>query len=577
MECYSEVAIYAKEIAEKRLLKSDYAGAKEMALLAKKLFPLYNNSQLLAVCEVHCSSQLMANGLYDWYKIIQVEPMCDEITIQKQCHKLAALLNPEKNKMPGAVAAFKLVGEANNILSDSAKRKVYDLKRKHLVRSPSPLKSTETNAPHNSCSNLNRENKWRSQQQPQQQPHQGFTFCPECPGCNNCSRIFTANAPPHLNPGNQPQQFTGHQQPQRSDSYRFTYVRRVRGTTSTFTAALPHNPRNPPQQFTGQQQPQWSDSYRGNAEGTDGGNHAAGVSRLLRRSSLNKPDVKYIGISVSNPSKKARREVRGARNGDSAGTTSRNLRRSSLYNPYVKYNGTCVLSPSKKPNGEAEILYDYPDPEFHKFDMCRTGNKFEQGDIWALYSDLDMFPKYYGLICKVEHEPFQVHINWLKAFPKSDVERAGLGENLPISCGKFRVTTQSTTYDKPDYFSHMVSVRHHNRGNYYEILPEVGEVWAIYKNWSAGWMPCDFKTNKFDIVEIIEIGELSTIVCLLRQVPEYTSVFMPEKVDGTGSGTWKVPVSAYILFSHKIPAIRLTNECGGKLEGFWELDPASVP
>ncbi|KAJ3704962.1 hypothetical protein LUZ61_008667 [Rhynchospora tenuis] len=235
-----------------------------------------------------------------------------------------------------------------------------------------------------------------------------------------------------------------------------------------------------------------------------------------------------------------------------------------------------------KPNDDAEKLYVYPRPEFHKFQMCRTCNKFQKGNIWALYSELDTFPKYYdtfpkyyGLICKVEHEPFQVHINWLEACPKSDVERVWLGENLPISCGKFRVTTQNTTYDKPDYFSHMVSVRHHDRGNYYEILPEVGEVWAIYKNWSAGWRPRDFKTIKFDIVEIIENRELSTIVCILRQVPEYTSVFMPEKVNGTGIGTWKVPASAYILFSHKIPAIRLTD--GGKLKGFWELDPASLP
>ncbi|KAJ4801722.1 hypothetical protein LUZ62_052968 [Rhynchospora pubera] len=1110
MECKKEGAVHAKEIAEKRLLKQDYAGAKAMALKAKKLFPLDNICQLLAVCEVHCSAQLMANGLYDWYKIIQVEPLSDEIMIRKQYHKLVALLHPDKNKIPGAEAAFKLVGEANNILSDQAKRIMYDLKRKHLVRSAgphqstettatpnsssnlnrankwqphqqftfwtecpgcktrhqynrnilshivccthcssnfianslshlnaghmdgaqSPQKITETNSAHNSSSNLNGANKWRAQQQHQPQPHQGLTFMAECPSCGtlhqyysnmsynivccthcskrfrasaasnlkpghmdgdrnepqqfnslrepqksdicrftcdrgvggttmnitagvrkpdsnpnptsmsnsscpntitgqmrgkrfsmdrsqnpspcsipnlnfdynqiigdregidggahaagtgtplrrspcnkpdvknnaepgcsspakiarvtvkgvrdgNCSasaantntsastcvegvvkeqerdeekeqvepsgfleknntdfkpigsaedkvtaskkarlevngvpdgngsvnatntntsattcvegvmreqnrekekgmeqlqpsgflkekdtafkpsasvegsgatykkakvevdgmpdsngsanatnintsassraggevkeldgekekekeqvepngllengntsfkpsrsaedncatskkaslevegvqdgngsaniantsasilvegrvkehyrgtaRIFTDNELPHLNLGNQPQQFTGQKQPQQSDSYRFTYVRRVRGTardtaegvTKPDENCLSMSKSNNPNTVNGQMtksvsadtsqkpypcsEPDLSldvNKRRGNADETGSGNHSAGTSKPLRRSSRNRPDVKYNGTGISNPAKKARGEVKGEQDGNSL-DTSRCLRGSSRYKPDVKYNGTCVSSPAKKPNDDAEKLYVYPDPDFHKFNMCRTCNKFQQGNIWALYSDLDTFPKYYGLICKVEYEPFQVHINWLKACPKSDVETAWLGANLPISCGKFRVTTQHTIYDKPDYFSHMV--RHHDRSNYYEILPEVGEVWAIYKNWSAGWMPCDFKTSKFDIVEVIENREQSTIVCPLRQVPEYTSVFMSDEVDGAGSGAWEVPASAYILFSHKIPAIRLKDECGGKLEGFWELDPASVP
>lgn len=38
------------------------------------------------------------------------------------------LLHPDKNKFPGAEAAFKLIGEANMILSDKGKRSVYDLK-----------------------------------------------------------------------------------------------------------------------------------------------------------------------------------------------------------------------------------------------------------------------------------------------------------------------------------------------------------------------------------------------------------------------------------------------------------------
>ncbi|KAJ3704959.1 hypothetical protein LUZ61_008664 [Rhynchospora tenuis] len=138
-------------------------------------------------------------------------------------------------------------------------------------------------------------------------------------------------------------------------------------------------------------------------------------------------------------------------------------------------------------------------------------------------------------------------------------------------------TTENMIYDKPEFFSHIVSERHHVRSKCFEILPGIGEIWAVYKNWSARWTCHDFKTCKFDIVEIREQRENSTMVWPLRQVPEVKSVFMPEQDDGTGSGTYKVPASAYILFSHKIPAIRLTDECGGKLKVFWELDPASLP
>jgi DnaJ domain len=222
MECNKEEAIQAMKTAEKKLCNQDYVGAKEMALKAEKLFPqLGNIAQFLTVCEVHCSAHLMTNGLYDWYKIIQVEPLSDEILIRKQYRKLALLLHPDKNKLPGAEAAFKLVGEANNTLSDRAKRIVYDIKRRHLVRAAVSQESAHTGATHNSSNNINRTKQQKPRQQPQAQPHQGFTFWTSCPYCNAnhqyyctvlslkvcctyCSSKFTANALPHLNPGNMP-------------------------------------------------------------------------------------------------------------------------------------------------------------------------------------------------------------------------------------------------------------------------------------------------------------------------------------------------------------------------------------
>ncbi|KAG6588449.1 hypothetical protein SDJN03_17014, partial [Cucurbita argyrosperma subsp. sororia] len=130
MECNKEEAIKAMQIAEKKLEISDFLGARKMAQTAHRLFPtLENITQLLTVCEIHCSAQNRICGTEnDWYGILQIEQSADETTIKKQYRKFALLLHPDKNKFTGAEAAFKLVGEANRLLSDQSKRKLYDMK-----------------------------------------------------------------------------------------------------------------------------------------------------------------------------------------------------------------------------------------------------------------------------------------------------------------------------------------------------------------------------------------------------------------------------------------------------------------
>lgn len=130
MECNKEEAIRAKEVAETKLHSSDFLGARKFALKAQQLFPdLENISHLLTVCEVHCSAQNKLHGSeLDWYGILQLEKSADDGIIKKQYRKLALLLHPDKNKLAGAEAAFKLIGEANRVLSDPTKRSQYDMK-----------------------------------------------------------------------------------------------------------------------------------------------------------------------------------------------------------------------------------------------------------------------------------------------------------------------------------------------------------------------------------------------------------------------------------------------------------------
>lgn len=136
MECNKDEAIRAKEIAEEKMQNGDFEGAWKTAQRALQLFPeLENISQLLTVCNIHCSARNKICGSeMDWYGILRVDRLADDVTIKKQYRKLALLLHPDKNKFPGAEAAFKLIGEANMVLSDKVKRSLYDNKSKFSMR-----------------------------------------------------------------------------------------------------------------------------------------------------------------------------------------------------------------------------------------------------------------------------------------------------------------------------------------------------------------------------------------------------------------------------------------------------------
>lgn len=239
MECNKEEAVKAMQIAEKKLENSDYIGARKMAQTAHRLFPtLENITQLLTVCEIHCSAQ---NRIYgsenDWYGILQIEQSADETTIKKQYRKLALLLHPDKNKFAGAEAAFKLVGEANRLLSDKSKRRLYDMKYGVARRNIAPSKPShdqpngyatvnkQASATANGFSNVPYSNFPGSNSFKPPQMQAFWTCCPFCNvryqylkcylnkmlRCQNCGRGFISHdlnnptGPPTFHQGHVPQ------------------------------------------------------------------------------------------------------------------------------------------------------------------------------------------------------------------------------------------------------------------------------------------------------------------------------------------------------------------------------------
>ncbi|KAJ0975639.1 hypothetical protein J5N97_017604 [Dioscorea zingiberensis] len=222
------------------------------------------------------------------------------------------------------------------------------------------------------------------------------------------------------------------------------------------------------------------------------------------------------------------------------------------------------------------IWCEYPASEFYSFEEERSSDKFQCGQIWALYSDVDKYPKYYCWIKKVEARKFEVLVKWLECCPSNKVEAQWTKQDLPIGCGRFELSKDEVTFDSTKIFSHLVRAVPVGTKEKYDIYPCIGEIWAVYRNWDVGWTRVDLENCEYDVVEIIEHTGSGLEVLLLEKVDGYRAVFKPARKDGILNSV-EVLKAEYVRFSHQIPSFKLTQEWGGKLRGFWELDPASVP
>ncbi|KAJ8636497.1 hypothetical protein MRB53_010764 [Persea americana] len=101
-------------------------------------------------------------------------------------------------------------------------------------------------------------------------------------------------------------------------------------------------------------------------------------------------------------------------------------------------------------------------------------------------------PMYYAQIKKVESPKFTFHTARLEPCPSGNGILWASNE-LPFGCGSFKLRTGETKINETSRkFSHQVTAVAWT-GDQYSFFPWNGEVWAIFKNWSAEWTLTDLK------------------------------------------------------------------------------------
>ncbi|XP_065868396.1 J protein JJJ2 [Euphorbia lathyris] len=220
-----------------------------------------------------------------------------------------------------------------------------------------------------------------------------------------------------------------------------------------------------------------------------------------------------------------------------------------------------------------------PDSDFHNFDLDRTETSFQEDQVWAAYDDDDGMPRYYARIQKVmSKKPFKMKISWLNSRSCSEFSSVDwVGSGFLKTCGDFRAG-RYVINERLNSFSHNVKWAKGVRG-LIRILPRKGDVWALYRNWSADWNQNtpEEVVHQYDMVEVLDDynEEQGVSFAPLIKVAGFKTVFYK---DMNNNEVRRIPKEEMFRFSHQVPNRVLTGEEAPKApKGCWELDPAATP
>ncbi|KAL8265804.1 hypothetical protein R6Q59_003148 [Mikania micrantha] len=619
MECNKDEAMRAKNIAENKMIKNDFEGGKKFALKAQQLFPeLENISQMLAVCDVHCSAKRKINGAAkDLYGILQVESSADVATIKKHYRKLALVLHPDKNRFPGAEAAFKLVVEANTILSDKVKRTFHD----YTCREPTFPKPQ--NPQGNQSSQFGAQNKYFNGHQQLHSDYSArpsfWTICLICREtyefyielvnkrikCPKCSSSFTAvdigvfkstQAPHSAHAGVQNVSAWTNTPPPTSHQEGFAKQEKVKVDAKRAEPSFSNSAHLPPQctetgdakvggNWWGKTVENGNRKTEGGKEGVANKGSGGNTSEISNSSGKNvecsKKSRKRSNFSNSEegvadlcPEKRSR--VRKS-SGD-VKDKQKEIFADAEVDDILKEEDEKIDSDSK--DDIEPVFVDVLDLEFSNFDKDKEEHCFAVDQLWAVYDSVDVMPRFYAHIRKVYSPGFRLRITWLEADPEDHLEKSWSEEGLPVACGKFKHGFSEETKDRL-MFSHQMAFDKGSKRFSFVIHPKKGEIWALYNDWDiVKWSsdPENHLNYKFEIVEILSDFDKDdgVLVAYMLKVEGFVSLF--QKTSRDQLVKHRVPSSDLFRFSHHIPSLKLTgNERPGVPAGSYELDTASLP
>ncbi|CAA7061911.1 unnamed protein product [Microthlaspi erraticum] len=227
-----------------------------------------------------------------------------------------------------------------------------------------------------------------------------------------------------------------------------------------------------------------------------------------------------------------------------------------------------------------------------------SGEKvFQNGQIWSFKAGYNDMPRYFCKIQKItltqefeQEAEVKLHAGWLNGVPFAENVIQWEDRNMPHGCGTFLVNKSSSVF-YPHHLLRQVVPQISMDGKEYTILPNIGEVWAIYRAWSHRIYFKEVERDylDYDIVEVLD--DASDFKVLTLEAAFYSdgdakkkTVFRAAEIrqpgfdDEDGSEVvFTIPKSKMLRFSYQVPASRLTKEIDGVLKELFEVDSRALP
>ncbi|XP_074278543.1 uncharacterized protein LOC141602129 [Silene latifolia] len=599
--------------------------------------------QLLMTVNVYMSAEKKVNGVADWYAVLGVDISCDDETLKKQYRKLALILHPDKTKSVGAEGAFKLVSEAWSLLSDKTKRAAYDLKRKTYNQSRTSVSGIyEKVNPTHPSTNIFHASK-NSPNPHLARPKVSNTFWTVCTNCRmqfeyvlqylnkrlqcySCKKPFLAisTAPPQTrapSAGYMPHDTSG--LPSRKTGVSTSANRPAVysgdiGSVPAYSSATNGGEANGSCSIAKAEKPRKRRRKNGlkidesgivNWDQLSNVSQSSGVGteKVTNVESKCLPSIREMSLletrniimdkarkdickklnewknltvkpDISNKVASLKKKEKSKVNGTST-VRGKLIANAEAKNPDEELSNISAMNSTDSETLASDVDMIVPDSDFHDFDKGRTENSFGDNQVWAAYDNDDGMPRYYAMIHNVlARRPFKMRISWLNS--KSTSEFGNLnwtGYGFYKTNGDFRVGKYELNKNV-NSFSHRVKWTKGSRG-VIRIYPTKGDVWALYKNWSADWNEHtpDETMHQYEMVEVLDDynEEKGAIVIPLVKVAGFKTVFH-KHVDQKEVRI--IPREEMFRFSHQVPSYLLTGQESSKApKGCVELDPAAIP